>query len=459
MSGMIEMSRGNVAPRASRGPDGWGVYLLLAVALAPVVVPTGPAQLSILDPFNLIAMGCFAAAFLVRRGPLRAPFAAAVLVISIGSLVAVVNAESVSASVLAMVQDAYLYLWFVVLVNVMSGRGDLIGLRLAWMWVADAVALYGLGAIALHGHVSPLQMLGPRGMRAIGTFSNPNMFADYLGLSLFIVLSLSEHLGRVVRWGSIAVLLVAIAATKSIGGALSLATGLAVWALVRARTLRLPAPALAAAALLAASVLLAAFGLNAGAGLGEDQLRRLREHSFAARLEHSEEGRLKIWGQLQQTYARSPLGLGPGNSRWVTLSVEQRERPNSMYSKEAHNDYLAYAIERGPLAALALLVLLGQAFWKISSGWRGRVRAGTADRAASALAAGLAGALACSVAHSFTLERLHLRHFWLLLAMVCALAEAAGTTAARARRPAPDRASSPAPALEERGSRLAAAGA
>src|SRR2546425_3483646 len=214
----IDLGRGILPDRTPRRLDGWGIYLLLAVALAPVVVPTGPAQLSILDPFNVFALGVFAVAVLTRRIAVRAPFAVAVFVISISSLIAVVNAESVSASVLAMIQDAYLYAWFITLVSVMSGRGDLVGLRTAWVWVANAVALYGLSAVALNGHPTLGTMLGPRGMRAMGTFYDANMFADYLGMSLFMVLSLGARLPRAVRWGSAALLLVTIAATKSNGG-------------------------------------------------------------------------------------------------------------------------------------------------------------------------------------------------------------------------------------------------
>jgi O-antigen ligase len=433
MPARIEDGGASAPARAARRFDGWGIYLLLAVALAPLVVPTGPAQLSILDPFNVVAVVGFGAALITRRVGLRAPFAAVALVILIGSSIALFNAESVPAGILALVQDAYLYAWFIALVSVMSTRGDLVGLRVAWVWTANAVALYGIAMVLVQGHTTLGRMLGPRGMRAIGTFSDPNMFADYLGMSLFVLLSLGRHVSRGLRAFSIGLLLLAILASKSNGGALSLLVGLVVWAAVRARTLRMPIPALGAAALLVVSVGLLGWWMNAGLGIGEAGLRELRSHSFLARAAHSSEGRLKIWNQLEQTWARSPLGIGPGNSRWVTLSVEQRERPNSMYSKEAHNDYLAYAIERGPLAVLALLVMMGQAFAKVAGAWKRRVRPGRANRSASAMAAGLAGALACSAIHSLTLERLHFRHYWLLLAMVCALAESA-----RVRRAEPE---------------------
>jgi O-antigen ligase len=203
--------------------------------------------------------------------------------------------------------------------------------------------------------------------------------------------------------------------------------------------------------LLVVSLGMAAWWMNAGLGLGTASLKEFQSHSFLARAGHSSEGRLKIWQQLQQTYARSPLGIGPGNSRWVTLSVEQRERPNSMLSKEAHNDYLAYAIERGPLAVLALLVMMVMTFAKVAKAWKRRLRPGRANRSASAMAAGLAGALAASAVHSLTVERLHFRHYWLLLAMVCALAESV-----RAR---PAERSEPRPAPEEPEALLTTAGA
>jgi O-antigen ligase len=420
--------------RAARGLDGWGIYLAFTVALMPIVVPIGTFQLALLDAPNLIALAAFAVGVLSRRVTLRAPFAAGAFVILIGSLIAIVNAVSPPSSLLALIQDAYLYLWFAMLVSVLSARGDLVGLRLAWSGIASVVAIIAIvGLIVIKGNTTLMGIVGPKGARATGTFSDPNMCADYLGMSLFIVMSLGRHMARVLRWTIAALLLAAIVATKSNGGALSVFVGLLVWAVVRARTVRFPVPAIAGAALLTVGLVLSGWWMTTGLGVS-GQLEGLQSHSFLARATHSSKGRLKIWTQLEETLQRSPLGIGPGNSRWISLTVEGRERPNSMYSKEAHSDYLAYAIERGPLAILALLFILWQAFAKVRTVWMRRVRSGTADQASGALVAALAGALACSAVHSLTIERLHFRHFWLLLAMVCALAET--TRAVRARPPA-----------------------
>ena len=440
---------GRAAARPRRTIDRWGPYLVLAVALAPVVVPTGPAELAILDAFNVIALVAFTVQFLTGRIELKLPFAAGALAITVGSLIAVVNAENVPAAMLALTQDAYLYLWFILLVSVMSVRGDLVGLRIAWAVVGVVEALIAFALLAQHGVTSFGAMAGPRGVRALGTFYDPNMCADYLGMSLFILLTLEGHVARALRWAGVAILLAAIVATKSNGGALSLAAGLAVWAAVRARTARIPLPALAGMALVLVS-LVAATAWMTTTGIGARELQSLQSHSFVARAEHSSQGRFKIWRQLEANLRDSPLGIGPGNSRWKSLTVEGRERPHSMYSKEAHSDYLAYAIERGPLAILALLALLVQCFFMVRRVWRRRSRGGRGDAAAGALVAGLAGALTCSAVHSLTLERLHFRHFWLLLALIAALAEST-------RRPRTQAVAATAPAHRDAAESFAAA--
>jgi hypothetical protein len=424
--------------RSPRGLDGWGLYLGLAVALLPFVATiAGTGQLIAMDGLNVLALMAFAVGVLTRQIRVRAPFFAAMIVVAVGSLIAVVNAESIPASALALLQDLYLYLWFIMLVSVMTTRGDLVAVRIIWAVVACVIALYGFYDL-INGGVGIRSILSPKGERLTATFYDPNYCADYLGMSLFIVLSLSGQLAGVLRWGMAGLLVAAIVATKSNGGALSLFVGLSVWAVTRARTRRVPLPALAGGTLLALSLLVGAAWMVAGVGVGARGFEKFTSHSFLARVEHSKEGRFRIWRQLQQSMMKAPLGIGPGNSSQMFLSVEGRERHNSMRSKEAHSDYLAYAIERGPLAIGALVFLIGLTFLRVSGGWKRRVRAGTADRASGGLAAALAGAFACSVVHSLTIERLHFRHFWMLLAMIYAFAEST-------RAPAPEAKTDPAP--------------
>lgn len=416
--------------------DGWGIYLALIVCLIPVVVPSGPARLAFVDALIVIGLVAFAIMILTRREAVRVPFMAPVIMIAVGSLAAVVNAESPGAAFLAMAQDTYLFLWFIMLVHVLRDR-DLTPIQLTWVWVANIIALAGIILVLNEGHMALADIIKPKGKRAHGTFYDPNMFAGYLVMSLFFVLSLGRKLPFLVRWGSIVVMFVCIIATKSNGGLLSLVVGLAVWMVVRAWTLRVPVTALAAGGLLVLALVLGAVWMNAGVGIGATQLSAFQSNSFLARAGHSSAGRFTIWKNLQHTYAKSPLGIGPGNSNYLTLSIEDRLRRNSLQAKEAHNDYLAYAIERGPLGLLGLLLLLGSAFGKLGAVVRRREDDQPAADAMGILAAAATGALVASVVHALTIEVLHFRHFWMLVAIICAVEARARTVKAVEQRPTP----------------------
>lgn len=406
------------APRVAPRRDAWGLYLLLIVALVPIVVPKGPGQSAIVDLFNLVAIPAFAVSLLMARRSLVVPFLVPVFLIGVASLVATLNAESPGTALFAMLQDTYLFVWFVVVVNVLRDRRDGTSFRAAWMWVANAVALWALFTLMTHGQ-SIADLARPKGMRALATFSNPNMFADYLVVSIFIVLSLGEEAGRLVRFGSLALLFTALVATKSNGGLMALGAGLAVWMLARAWTMRLPATALLALGLLGGSLALGGVWLVKGMGVGSAELGQFESESLLRRVAHSSEDRARIWGNLLRTYARRPVGIGPGNSALLELSVEQRVRRESLLSKEAHNDYLGYLVERGPLGLLGLLALKVEAFYWIGRWWGQRRKQG--QRSGGALAAAAIGGLVATSMHSFTIEMLHFRHAWLFLAVVCAL--------------------------------------
>jgi O-antigen ligase len=399
--------------------DGWTLFLFLNLALVPVVVPTGPAQSAIIDIVSIIALPVFAASVLVRRIPVVVPFLVPVFMIGLGSIIATINAISVGTSLLAMLQDVYLFVWFVALVNVLRDRRDLTAFRVTWLWVANAIALYGLGRVMVEGHLSVFDMLKPRGMRAVSTFYDPNMCADYLVLSFFVVLSLGEEVGWLLRWVSMGLLLMGIVATKSNGGLTALAVGLVAWMLARIWTMRVSIAGLLGFAMLSATVILGGFLLVDGFGVGQAQLTELTSGTVLGRASHSSKGRFQIWKELLQSYSKKPLGLGPGNSALQPLPMEERERPTSLLSKEAHNDYVGYLVERGPLALIGLVLLRLQALFMVITWWRTRRREGS--RTGGALTAALIGALAAGWIHSFTLERLHFRHWWLLLAMICAL--------------------------------------
>jgi O-antigen ligase len=187
-----------------------------------------------------------------------------------------------------------------------------------------------------------------------------------------------------------------------------------------------------AGGLVSVSTVLIAVWMVAGLGVGAAQLSRLEANSFLGRMGHSSEGREMIWKSLGRRYARSPMGIGPGNSRWQTVTIEERERPiaghldtfdtgaDPFLSKESHNDYIAYLLERGPIALAGMLLLRWQIFVRILKGRVG-ARATRERMATGAVTAAMFGAWVASCLNSNTIETLHFRHVWVFLAMVCAM--------------------------------------
>ena len=412
------------AARSGLRARGWDRYLIAAVALVPVVVPAGPAQTSILDAMNVGALAWFAWLVVRDRRDVALPFAGPVLLVAIGSVLATASAVSLPAALLTMLQDAYLYCWFVLLVALLArraSRGDLESVRRAWVWTANVIALGAIGVALVASHAGLGAVLFGSRFRASATFYNPNMFADYLILSVFMLLGLIGRMRRALWCGSLAVLLGALVLTKSNGGLIALATGVLVWAVIWAwgdPRSRLRVAGLGALGL--ALVLLATWA-HLEWGFGAGAIRGLEQQSFIGRMSHSSESRGRIWQRLERTWQHAPAGIGPGNSAVQLVSIGARERAASFQAKEAHSDYLGYAVERGPLALAGLAWAMAQAFRMVLRSRR-RLTQRTGDRdAAARLRAALAGALVATSVHSLVIEKLHFRHFWLFLALLFVL--------------------------------------
>ena len=424
------------AARAFTG-RGFELYLMTAAVLAPIAVPAGPANTALLDAVNVIALAAFLIVTLRHGAPVRFLFAVPMIVILARSLVASGNAISVSASFLSLTRDVYLYLWFVMLVAVMSRSADRVRVRLAWLAAACALALGTLGAAFVQGDLSLPSLLMARGPRLSGTFPNANMFADYLMLSAFIALGLIGRLRLALLAPALALLGLALLTTKSNGGLTSLAAGVAVWLPARAWYGGVALPRVAGAVALALAGLVLLGWVATQTGTGTEMVRRVRERSVLARISHSSESRQDIWRPLERKYEETPVGLGPGNSSSQPLEIGERERPDSFISKEAHNDYVAYAVERGPLALLALLAWTAQVFVMLLAA-RARTAAGAGHAAADpALLAALLGGLVGTCVHSMVIEKLNFRHFWLFLSLACATCAPARDLAAARPRPRP----------------------
>ncbi len=418
-------ARSAQAPVADVGSGAFGgrlasAMLILAVILVPLVQPIGPGQIAVGDLLNVLGMALFGIVLLTRRPRITLPLIMPVFVIAFASLIATLNAAAPGQSLVTMAQDTYLYLWFVVLVNVFADHGDLRRVRWTWMVVSAAISLYGVYALMHTYHYGLGALFGAKGERAAGTFGNANFFADYLVISFFVIASLGSETSWMIRFPALGAILLGLMASKSLGGLLSLIGGLLVWFFARSATRRTSVLATVAVVSVLGGVALLGGWVVKEWGIGQKGLKVMTSQSVVGRLDKSSASRIQIWTELRNRFERRPLGIGPGNSSEIMLSVSNRERRGgSVQGKEAHNDYVGYAVERGPLALLALFAMIVISLQVLQQGWS-RVR----DRSSAvpgAWVAALAAGLIASSIHSFTIEKLHFRHFWFFLALLFAL--------------------------------------
>jgi O-antigen ligase len=108
------------------------------------------------------------------------------------------------------------------------------------------------------------------------------------------------------------------------------------------------------------------------------------------------------------------LGSGPSTTKALLFD---RQYP---YAKEAHDDYLAALVERGPLGVLGVVLLVISAAWRAGTVLRGPPSLSFAAQIPRPV--GLVAALvALGVAGTYY-EVMHFRFLWLLLGLVAVLA-------------------------------------
>jgi O-antigen ligase len=140
--------------------------------------------------------------------------------------------------------------------------------------------------------------------------------------------------------------------------------------------------------------------------------------------QRSADARQSLFSQQLSVYERGDLlGIGPSTTK-ATLAEDAASTV-----KQAHNDYLATLVERGPVGLLALFLLISTVFGRIVVFARRPLPPWLA--AAVPLPAALGGACAAFALTSLTHEILHYRWLWTLLGLVAAM-----HVLARQQRPA-----------------------
>jgi O-antigen ligase/polysaccharide polymerase Wzy-like membrane protein len=383
------------------------------VALLPLAVPTGPANLAPNDVFMAIALGaCLLWAGTAGRR-LRFPYVIPVAMLLAGGALGALAGSVPNAGIIALVQDFWLLLWCWVLVNVCYSSANLRVLLTTWVysgivWAILAFVGLGTGSRLLTGQIER------QGTRVQITLADPSYAANYLFITMMIIWAAQRPRRRAFRLATYALLLAAIATTGSNSGLVAVVVGTVVATTLGTYRRFGMAPAVA----VLASILLGGYLVASNVSLAKIQ-DRAHESRWAfvrqgiGRSTQSAGQRETLVTESIRLYkGGNPLGEGP-------VSTKPRlERNMAPLVKEAHDDYFAALIERGALGFVGVLLLVSTLALRGLSVTKAKLGAEFAStvRRPNALVGAVAGTLVAGTVY----ELLHVRHVWALFALLAA---------------------------------------
>ncbi len=389
--------------------------LVLAFIFQPILHPAGPGNSSPVDLLTVASIVTAAIWVTSSRHKARAPYLIPVALMIAAGAASGLFGSLPGLALLTLVIDLLLFAWCTTVVNVLSAPRAMRCALVAWSW--SGIFWAAVVIVAWLGHITALEGLqAAEGNRVLFTFGDPNYASTYWDATIFVVYAARTPKARWMRVIGYVMLAWALALTESNGGILALGVGIVFLLLVRSYRKRgwVGSTATALVIGLAVGAFFVAFplssirerALNSGQPLLVNSIGRSAQSS-------SERGELIV--ELTQLYEQSDgiLGLGPASTKPL-LTAQLYP-----YANEAHNDYLAVLVERGPVGLLGLLLLIGSAVYWAAPMIRRPLPARYA--AVVPVPAGLVAALLALCVNSFYEEILHFRFLWALLGIVAIL--------------------------------------
>lgn len=389
----------------------------VSVCLLPFLVPAGPGNSAVAD-VGICACIAVAALWLART-PLTVPLPYLLGVTGLvtgGAIAAVVSGAPVG-TLLVLAQDVLLFLWGVTLA---LGRYDPRIIRAAttaWCRTASVYACVAVGSY-LVGFSAFSGVSARDGARAPYTFGDPNLAANYLVTSLFVMAACRRPRSTPLRRVAYFAIMVAIVFTGSNGAVITLVLGLVIALTVaRYRARGVMAGLLTLLGALSVASLLAVYVST------QVDVEHVREQASGSvpllrdsigRSGGSESQRATILNEGYRLFLQGDgTGYGPGLTK-ATLA-----RSQAAYVKEAHSDYLAALLERGVVGVVGLVLLGGATLARCGRLLVGRL---PEEYAVILPRAWLLVTVAPVMAVSATFYEVeHFRHLWTWLGLLAAL--------------------------------------
>ncbi len=388
------------------------VATALAVALLPLAIPNGPGNLAPIDGFVIIAVGATLLCAVNGRLPWRVPYAIPMGLMLLGGAIGALVGPVPTAGLIALLQDILLLLWCWTIVNICHNAANLRVVLTTWVYSGIAWAIAGCvglvtGSTLLTGQIER------QGTRLQLTLNDPSYAANYFFISIMIMWATQRPANRLLRWAAYVTLLIPLAATGSNSGIVAITVGT-----ILASTLGVyrRSGAAGAVAMLAGIILVGAFLVSTVSLTNIQDQASTSKWAFIragiGRSPQSTSQRESLVSESVGLYKRgNALGDGPVSTK---PRLTQEEAP---LIKEAHDDYFAALIERGPLGFIGVLLfvcgVLGRSLFVATKSPRDLLSVIPRPNA-------LMGAAAGTLIGGTVYELLHVRHIWALYAVVAA---------------------------------------
>ncbi len=385
------------------------LWIIGILVLLPVDLGQLPLNVNLVDAWIVLGLPFLWLSFAHGRKLVGLSYALPMWVIMVASLVSTFAAPRPSLSLIVMLKELFLFVWFISLASLLAGL-EPVDLRLMlWVWLVTVVLH---GCLVLAQFMSPpLWQMVSRLMdrsssfahyRPSGLFANANKAAFFhlFGYVPLLLLKLPRSPGVILA----IVLLAPMLATGSMAAAIAFTVGLLTATALIALSGRVMHvfKVLARVALVIPLLVGLAYPVVASNQRLEEHLTQI----LFGRSERSSAGRFDLWQRGVETYLNNDVvlfGIGPENFRVVDYQ-----------GKQLHNDLIAFSVERGLVGALGLvsfaLLAASKAFHLLRLGMkqRDRVHVGVVVFFAAVLAA---------VVESLTHQSFHYHELWLVLAL------------------------------------------
>ncbi|MFY9588982.1 MAG: O-antigen ligase family protein [Actinomycetota bacterium] len=395
-------------------------FAILAVVGLAIQVPRYQYNLTPSDASIVVFLLLAAVSFWRSRLRIRLPLSAGFTLSLLGGTVAVTQSIVPRESISALLQDLYLFSFFLLTVNLIAQAPEKFVRRVAVVWalVATGAGIFtwivasrcpgNIPVVFGHATATPF-------CRVSGTLFDENLNGYFLVIGLFVVWA-APWPRRLFGKAILTVPIVfGIYETQSITALIALVAGVIATAAVSFVSRRQAAAA--------ATILVLAIAVIGVAALPPDFERdpssaletigtkgSAFEGSFG-RSDASFSGRTQRWREALQFFGGSLLiGIGPSST---DNALAAQRAP---IGGELHNDYVAGFLERGIVGGVGVLLLFGAA-----AAWAMRVAIDDGLRRRGWRPPAFAGAMIAVLLTAITLETLHFRHQWLLFALVIGL--------------------------------------